>query len=280
MGIFSGLSTEGLEKNEDRVGGGSWVRDTDIVEFTIKALYAGKSTSSNAQSVTFIGVDADGKEYRETFWITSGAGLNYYMAKDKDKKETGKRNPLPGFAIVNDICMVASDKPLNEQDTEEKTFKVYDPDAKQELPKAVPMLVECIGKKVALAIYRVKENKTQKNQTTGAYEAIAEEREVNVAEKAMFPQFRCTVREAEQALENGGSVAASGDAILNAQGEDVAVFWPTWLEAHKGKIRDKRTIKDGAGGQQGRPGRSAGAPPSSSGGNNAGGERKSLFNKG
>lgn len=278
MGLFGNLGTEGLEKNEDRVGGGSgWLRDTDIYTFTIKALYAGKSTSSNAQSVTGIFTDDDGKEYRETFWITDGQGRNYYMVKDKDKKETGKKAPLPGFAIVNDIVMIATDKPLSEQETEEKTVKVYDPDAKQELPKAVPMLVEALGKKVALAVYRQLENKSKKNDSTGKYEPIAEDREINLAEKALFPQFKATVREVEVALENNGTV--TDDAIVDAQGNNVGVFWDQWVEAHKGKVRDKRTIKDGQGGQSGRPGGSK-APPASSGGAAAGGERKSLFNKG
>jgi hypothetical protein len=281
MAIFGNLSTEGLAKTEDRVGGGNgWIRDTDITIFTIKALYAGKSSSSNAQSVTFIGVDEAGKEYRETFWITSGAGLNYYMAKDRNGKETGEKNSLPGFSIVNDICMIATDKPLDQQQDEEKVVKVYDADAKQEMPKAVPMLVECIGKKVALAIYRQLENKSKKSESTGKYEPIADEREINLAEKALFPTFRTTVREAEVALTNGGSVS-NDDKIVNAQGEDVAVFWDSWLEAHKGKVRDKRTIKDGAGGTAGRPGaRAAGAPPASGSAANGGTERKSLFSKG
>lgn len=278
MGLFGNLSTEGLEKTEDRVGGGNaWLRDTDIITFTIKAMYAGKSSSSNAQSVTFIGVDADGKEYRETFWITNGKGENFFMAKDKDGKETGKRNPLPGFSIVNDICMIATDKPLSEQTDEEKVVKVWDADAKGEVPKGVPMLVETLGKQVSLAIYRVKENKQAKG-SDGKYAAIAEEREVNITEKALFPQFKCTVREAEVALENGGKV--EGDTIVTASGENVGVFWPTWLEAHQGKIRDKRTIKDGEGGQSGRPGGGTRGAPPQSGGGNAGGQTRSLFNKG
>jgi len=279
MGLFNNLSTDNLEKQEDRVGGGSWTRDTDIYTMTIKAAYAGKSTSSNAQSVTFIFTDKDNKEYRETFWITDGQGKNYYHPKDKSgKKDETKRNALPGFNIVNDICIICTDKPLSEQADEEKTFKVYDPDAKQELPKAVPMLVELLGKEVALAIYKITENKTKKNDSTGQYEPIAEEREVNNTEKALFPNYRCTVREAEVALENGATV--TDDAIVNKQGENVAVFWDSWITQHQGKVKDKRTIKDGAGGQSGRPGGNKAPPASGNSGNNGGGERKSLFNKG
>lgn len=280
MGLFGNLSTDNLEKQEDRVGGGGWTRETDIYTFEIKAAYAGKSTSSNARSVTFIFVDDAGKEYRETFWVTNGQGENFFHPKDKSgKKDTTKKNPLPGFNIVNDICMIATDKPLSEQTDEEKTFKIWDNDAKQELPKAVPMLVELLGQKVSLAIYKVVENKTKKNDSTGDYEPIAEERELNTTEKAFFPQFRCTVREAEVALENGATVG--DDAILDKSGDSVAVFWDAWLDKHKGKLKDKRSIKDGSAGQSGRPGGGGSkAPPASGGGNAGGGERKSLFNKG
>lgn len=281
MGLFGNLSTDNMEKAEDRVGGGSWTRETDIYTMTIKAAYAGKSTSSNAQSVNFIFVDKDGKEYRETFWVTDGQGRNYFHPKKQgsNDRDTTKRNPLPGFNIVNDICMIATDTPLSGQTDEEKTFKIWDNDAKAELPKAVPMLVDLLGKQVSLAIYKIVENKTKKNESSGQYEPIAEEREVNQTEKALFPQFRCTVREAEVALENNGSV--TDDAILNQSGENVAVFWESWLTAHQGKVKDKRSIKDGAAGQSGRPGQNK-APPASgnAGGGNAGGERKSLFNKG
>jgi len=275
MGLFGNLTTDGIEKTEDVVGGGGWTRDTDIYTFTIKAMYAGKSTSSNAQSVTFIGTDDAGKEYRETFWVTDGKGNNFYHPKDKEgRRDTTKKNFLPGFSIVNDICMIATDKPLDQQADEEKTFKVYDADAKKELPKAVPMLIECIGQKVSLAIYRQMENKSKKD-SNGSYVDIAETREINLTEKALFPQFRCTVREAEVAFENGGKV--DGDSIVNATGDNVAVYWDAWVEKHKGKVKDKRTIKDGEAGQSGRPGASKNPPAA---GQSEGGARKSLFNKG
>jgi hypothetical protein len=280
MGIFAKLSTDGVAKSEDNLGtGGGYIIDTDIQIYTIKALYAGKSTSSNAMSVTGIFVNKEtGKEYRETFWVTSGTGDNFYYSKDKDGKPTDKKSFLPGFNVVNDICMITTDKPLNEQTDEEKVVKVYDADAKGEVPKSVPMLTETLGKDVALAIYQNLENKSVKN-AAGAYEPVAEERKTNTVEKAMFPVFKTTVRETEVALENGGSV--KDDTIVDAQGNDVAVFWDAWIEAHKGKIKDKRKIKDGAAGTAGKPGgKPLGGPPASGANPNAGSERKSLFNKG
>jgi len=261
MGLFGNLTDDGLEQKEDRVGGGSFTLETDIYELTIKLAYAGKA-ASGAQSVQFVFEDTAGKEYRENFYVTSGSakgGKNYYMVKDKDGKETGKKKALPGFEHVNDICLVTTDKPLSQQDTEEKTVKVYDADAKQELPKAVQVLVGLLGQKVYLAIYKRLENKSAKDGN-GNYQATAETRDVNTAEKIFHFPSKMTVKEA-------------------TDGADAPVFFDTWLEAHKGKTLDKRTIKDGEAGQTGRPGRPAGAPPVSGNASSAAPERKSLFGK-
>lgn len=256
MGLFGNLTDDGLEQKEDRVGGSSYSRETDVYELEIKVAYAGKS-SGGAQFVAMILSDNDGKEYRETFYVTGKNGQNYYMAKDKDGKETGKKRALAGFDHVNDICLVTTDKPLSAQDTEEKTVKVYDADAKQELPKSVPVLVDLLGKKVYLAIYKRLENKSQKD-SSGNYVAIAETRDVNTTEKVFHFPTKMTVKEA-------------------TDGAEAPTFFDSWVEAHKGKVMDRRTIKDGEAGQAGRPGRSAGAPPTSGG--SSGNERKSLFGK-
>lgn len=258
MGMFDKLNDDGLEKKEDRVGGGGgFARDTDAYEMEIKIAYAGKS-AQGAQFVAFVFNDTDGKEYRETFYITNRNGKNYFMVKDKDGKETGKKKALPGFDHVNDICLVTTEKPLSDQATEDKTVKVYDADAKAEVPKSVPVLIDLLGKKVYLAIYKKLENKSEKDGS-GGYTPIADTRDVNTVEKVFHYPSKVTVLEA-------------------TSGADEATFYDNWVEAHKGKVQDKRTIKDGGdAGQSGRPGQKAGGPPVS-GGTDAP-TRKSLFGK-
>lgn len=259
MGLFKNLGTDGLEEKEDRVGGGAgWVVDTDVYEMTIKMAYAGKS-AGGAQFVAFTFAQEDGKEYSETFYVTSKTGQNYFMAKDKDGKETGKKRALPGFDHVNDICLVTTDKPLSEQNDEEKTVKVYDADAKGQIPKAVPVLVELLGQKIWLAIYKRLENKNAKNGN-GEYEATADTRDTNTVEKVFHFPTMLTVKEA-------------------TDGRAEPAFFPAWVESHKGKIADKRTLKDGEAGKTGRPGGNrAGAPPASGSGTTTA-ARPSLFGK-
>ena len=250
MSLFGNLKSDGLEQTQDRLGGGYQPKETDIYTGKIKALYAGKS-AGGAQSVSLILSLADGSEYRETFWITNKKGENFFLNKDDKTKKV----PLPGFTIVDDLCLVTTGKPLAEQDTEEKTIKLYDSEAKKELPKAVPMLVEALGLEVSLGIVKVLENKNEKQGDE--YVPIAETRELNATDKVFHTETRMTVVEARE-------------------GAEVAKFWDSWLERNKGNTRDKRTIKDGQAGTAGAPkaaGASAAAPAA------GGAPRKSLFGK-
>ena len=245
--MFGNLTTDGLQESQDRLGGIS-VFNTDIYIGTIKALYAGKS-SGGATSVTLI-ADLNGKEYTETMYVTNKDGQNWFA----NKQDPTKKVPLPGFTVVDDICLIATGEPLAAQETEEKVIKVWDAEAKKEVPKSVPMIIAALGKPIALGIQKSLVNKQKKEGTE--YVPIAETREENHIDKVYHPEMKLTVAEARA-------------------GQDVAQFWDAWLLKNKDQVRDKRTIKDGETGNSGAPSK---APPKP--GTPAGQpERKSLFGK-
>ena len=236
MGLFSNFNTEGLEASEDRLGGFSPL-STDVYEASIKAAYAGQS-SGGAHSVTLI-ADAGGREYRETIYITNKKGENFFL----NKNDKTKKVPLPGFTTINDICLVTVEQPLSEMETEEKVVNVWDNDAKKEVPKSVQMLTGLIGMKVGLGIV---EQLVNKNEKVGdKYEPTAETRVENLIDKVFHFPSNMTVVEAT----NGATDPA---------------FHEAWVAKNKGVQRDKREIKDGAGGAgaSGRP--AAGAPAAGS----------------
>lgn len=243
MSLFANLKTDGLEEAQDRLGGFRPL-ETDIYTGEIKALYAGKSTGG-AMSVNLI-ASFNGQEYRETFWVTNKKGENFFLNKDDKTKKV----PLPGFTIADNICLIATGKPLAEVDVEEKTIKLYDSEQKKELPKGVDMIVEAIGQKISLAIFKDTVNKNEKQGDE--YVPTAETREENVSDNVFHPEHKLTVAEARN-------------------GQTEAKFWDSWLDRNKGKTRDKRVIKDG---QAGAP-RAPGAAPTAGGA--AAAPRKSLF---
>lgn len=245
MSLFKTLSNDGLEEAQDRLGGYSPL-DTDIVTGTIKALYAGKS-AGGAMSLTLL-ADIGGREYRETLWVTNKKGENFFI----NKNDNSKKVPLPGFTVADDICLITTGKSLAEQNTEEKVIKIYDVDAKKELPKSVDVVAGVTGQKISLGIVRQIVNKNEK--VGDEYVPTAETREENFIDKVFHPEQKMTVVEARN-------------------GADEAKFWDSWLERNKGQVRDKRTIKEGEAGTKGAP-RSA---PSAGANATAPAARKSLF---
>ena len=241
MSLFNKLTSDGLEESQDRLGGFSPF-DSDIYIGTIKVAYAGTS-SGGATSVSVV-VDADGKEYRETFYVTNKKGENFFISQDK------KKVPLPGFTVVDDICLIASGKPLANQETEETVINLYDFDAKKELPKSVPMLTDLVGQKIALGILKQLENKNAKN-AAGEYEPTEETRETNVVDKVFHPEMKLTVAEARN-------------------GKEDPEFWDKWVEKNKGTVRDKTEKKAGG---------NAGAPPKPAAAGGTAAPRQSLFGK-
>lgn len=208
--MFANLTTEGLEKQEDRLGGNKTF-DTGIYDATIKLAYAGAS-AGGAKFVQLV-LDIDGQEYRETVYITNKRGENFFMSGDK-------KSPLPGFTLIDNIALLTTELPLSQQDVEEKVVKIYDFDEKKEVPKNVPVLIDFLQKNITLAIVNQLENKTVKADD-GSYIPTAEERNVNLIERVFHYETKVTVTEALNDI---------------AEGE----FIHKWKEKNDGKVRDKR----------------------------------------
>ena len=247
MSIFANLSNDGLEKTEDRLGGFA-VYATDSYDAIIKMAYADKA-DSGAMCVAFTFAMPGGKEYNETIYITNKQGENFFLNKDDKTKKV----PLPGFTTVDDICLCATEKPLSEQPTEERQVKIYDKTEKKEIPKARQVLVDLLNQPVTLGIQNILENKTVKNETTGNYDATAEERNINTIAKVFHTETKLTMVEVRE-------------------GQD-PTFHSKWVEKNKDKVMDRRTYGKN-GGKSGTPGKAApqaGSAPAA--------PTKSLFGK-
>lgn len=238
MSIFGNLGTEGHEETNDRVGGFA-AKDTDAYLAKVKMAYADKA-QSGAQNVNLV-LDLGGSEYSETIYITNKKGENFFHPKDGNgNPDTTKKVPLPGFTTVDDLCLMISGKPLNQQDTEEKIVKIYDYDEKKEVPKSKHVLVDLIGGEVYVGLVRQTVDKNKKNETTGDYEPTGETRDENVIEKVFHYPSKVTVVEAREAQKAGKDAEAT--------------FYDKWVETNKGKTRNKSKGASGQGGNNGRPG--------------------------
>jgi hypothetical protein len=247
-GIFGNLTNDGLEESQDRLGGFSPF-DTDAYDATVKLAYAGKS-DQGANSLTVVCDMPDGREYKETLWVTNKKGENFFL----NQQDRSKKVPLPGFTVADDICLCTTEKPLAEQVSEEKVVNIYDYDQKKEVPTSVQVLTDLIGKPVTLGITRNLENKSVKQGND--YVPIADTRETNTIEKVFHTPTKLTMVEVRN-------------------GKTQAEFYTAWVERNKGQTRDRRKIKDGA--QAGTAGRPSAGPPQAQAATSGAAPRKSLF---
>lgn len=251
MGMFQKFATEkdGVKQDADRLGGFS-LKETGLYDAVVKLIYFG-TYDSGAQYAN-VELDIDGHIHRERINFTNKNGENTY--KDRN---TGNPKFLPGFEMLNDLALVSTGSELVdlEDDIEERTVKVYDYDARAELPTNVPCLVPAMGQTVTIALVKQIVDKQKKNDSTGEYENTGETREENVIEKFFHTETRMTAFEAKSGMEEGAFIDA-------------------WAARNEGK--EARNKAKGAAASAGTPDRPQATRPAPAAGGTA---RKNPFAK-
>ena len=180
-----------VEQNEDFLPGGDFTLETGLYPMTVDMAYLGESTKG-AVSVTVHLKEAGGKRtHRETFYVTSG--------KEKGRKNTyidkrsGKKRLLPGMETVNQLALITAEKNLQQLSAEVKLIKLWNFEARKELPTEVNVLTEILGTPVLAAITKNRENKRQK--VGDKYIDTAAERVFNEVGKFLHPNGRSVAEE-------------------------------------------------------------------------------------
>ncbi len=238
MNAFSNLKkADGTEDAGDRIGSNFEAVASGVYDATIKVAYLGNSSSSKATSVTVV-ADLDGKEMRETIWVTNGKGETFYNDKDDPKK----KHDLPGFVTINDLCLLATGHPLDQQEDAEKVVKIYNFTDKKEVNTPVQTIAGLQGAKVKLGVLRQIVD-VQKKDDGGQYVNTGKTRTENVIDKVFHAETGRTVTEYRT-------------------GTETPEFQKLWAERNTGKDRNRSKGGEagGAGSSgSGRPGGNAGA---------------------
>ena len=97
---------------------------------------------------------------KQTEYVTSGdaKGNKKFYVRD------GKNYPLPGYSWGNNLCLLGAGVSIDAIETAIKTVKVYNYDAKAEIPEEKEVLVGLLGKTVLAGIQYQIQNKTAKDQ--------------------------------------------------------------------------------------------------------------------
>lgn len=225
MNSFANLSTDPSIAQEKDVIGGGGVVDSDTYKSTVTLAYLEKS-KGGALGVNLRLKTESGREIRQVTWVTSGdkkGNVNYY---EKD----GEKHYLPGFLLMNSLCLLTCGKELQEvaQAAENKLVKVYNYETKTEVPTEVPVLVDLLNKEIIAGVIKQIVDKNVKTDD-GAYVPSGETREENEIDKFFRARDEMTTAE------------------ILAKAEK-ASFIHTWREKWKGQVRDKSTKGAGVAG--------------------------------
>lgn len=244
--VFAGKKIAKDTIDEDYVPSGG-VFDTDIYQAKIKTAYIGKAQASEARNVTLL-LDIGGRELRSQVWVSNKSGNVTYT----DKKTKEVKN-LPGYNQINALALLVAGKNLGDLTTEDLVVKLYDFDAKKELPQSVTCFTELHGELVNVAVQRQTVDKTKKNDNTGEYEPTGETRDQNEIVKFFAGDKLVTVSEVAEFIKSLGEsfddVVDSGHLLkaIRKVPDENGNYADKWLERNKGETYDKSTGKKAAG---------------------------------
>ena len=235
MSLLQNLKSDAsIATEKDSVGTGG-VLESGAYKAKIALAYLTKS-GGGAIGLVLSAKTEQGRDIRSTLWMTSGTAkgcLNYFTDKN------GEKQYLPGFNLANSLALLTVGKEISELDTEQKVVKVYNAEAKADVPTKVDMLVELLDQEILIGLIKQVVDKTKKNETTGEYEPTGETREENEIDKFFRARDRMTTAE------------------IRGQAEE-ASFIDVWTAKWEGHTKDKAKGA-AAGGTAGAP-KKAGAP--------------------
>ena len=178
MGLLSKLKENApakeIQGETDRIGGS--VLDSDLYPFIIEMAY--HKESDKGSHALALKLKNGNLSYNPTVYFTSGTAKgckHYYEAN-------GEQRYLPGYIVAEAIAQLTCGQGIFDLDAEEKHINLYNFEQKRELPTAVNVFTDLIGKKVILGIHKKVENKSVANQN-GEYVKTADTREVNEIDK-------------------------------------------------------------------------------------------------
>lgn len=180
--------------NEDVLpSGGGFILDSNLYPMIVDNAYLDKSSGGAMNMNLHLKIKGgDKRVFRFTVYMTSGnakGGKPYYV---KD----GKKYPLPGYTMVDHITKICAGLPVSQISPEKKLVKLYDFDAKSEVPREVPVVTEIVGKEILVGIQKRRENK--RVQQGDDWVDGPEAREFNEIAKVFHPDgFTVTEKVAE-----------------------------------------------------------------------------------
>ena len=231
-------ATNAAESVERDTLGGGYILPSDIYLLSIETAYLQPATSGAVGVVLRFKTKESGKDYRETIYITNKKGETFYVKDDQ-------QHLLPGYLMIDTLCQMVNGNSLENQNTELRSVKVYDPELHKEVPAEREVLVDLQGGLVYAGIVKSLEDKTKKDAVSN-YIPTGETREANSISKFFHSESKQTLAEA-------------------IAGTD-AKFFEDWLTKYKDQVVNNVKGVTGGAPQGKAPAAPANAPAPTTGG--------------
>jgi hypothetical protein len=239
MSLLNSIQSDSSVKTEDKdVLGGRSLLPTNIYVGKLDAVWL--SASASGAIAVNISANIDGKNIRQTSYITNAKKEDFYI----DKK-TSEKKAMPSVMMFNALVKLVTGKnSYRELTTEKRTLSIWNPDQKKEVATAVDCFVELHGAEVGIAVEHQIVDKSEKGNG-GKYFPTGETREQNEITKFFD--------------------AATMKTVTELLGNADASFAGKWLEKNKDKVIDKESAESKKIRETGK-GAKAGLPASSGAG--------------
>ena len=229
MGILDNIENDKtIKPQSDAMQSGFGTLESGIYDFTIEMMYVDE-TKNGAAAVHFDFVSQKGERFSTIQYITGGKAKkqrNYYMDKNDEKQY------LPGFNLVNNLCIMSEGTPVLDQETVIKTLELYDYTAREKIPQKKEVFESMRGQAITIGVIKQTVNKS-KADGNGGWIKTAETKDENVIGK---------VFQAETGLIMDEITAGTTEAITKGK----------WDAQNTGKTKDKtEAVK--AGGASSKP---------------------------
>lgn len=195
MSLLASLATDASIENEKDTAGAT-LFESDCYLMTVTSAYINKSEGGALGLVVSFKSDDD-RTLKQTFWMTSGTAKgakNYY-------EKNGEKKYLPGFLAANALALLTTGKEISALDTETKVVKMYNRDAKAEIPTKVDMVMELLDQEIILGVVKQTVDKTTKADN-GTYVPTGETRDENEVDKLFRAKDKKTTAEIRAEQEN------------------------------------------------------------------------------
>ena len=243
---FGSMETGADIKDDGDFLGGYSPFESGLYDFIVELAYL-TTSAGGARCLNVVLKDTTGKELKQQFWYTSGTSKgckNFYL------NNSGEKQYLPGFIMAQHLSKLTTggkDFAPGQLVVETRTIKLYNAEAKKEVPTEVAMCTEMLGKPVTGGVIKRIVDKNKKSDQTDAsgkivYLPTGETRVENELVKFFRTRDRMTVTE-----------------ILGKA--EQAAFAEKWAAKWTGQVEDKSS-KNNQGGTAGLPSVGAGAPVS------------------